>query len=295
MSICSMTGFAQKKGQHGRTAYTFTAKSVNHRFLDLHLRLPGRSELFEQQLRKLFKDKMHRGHVELTLTLEYAGASGVSVNQELVSGYVKAFRALSDELSLHGEPDLNAIFRLNGVFSASSEMPDEAELQEALLRAAGELIEELNANRRAEGDHTRAELEARMAQLERNTCEVEKLRGAVLEAHLERIRARMAELLEGRAEPERILQEAAMLAERSDVQEEIVRLLTHVRHFRGLLEEGEDVGKKLDFLLQEMNREANTMLSKTSGLTGDALCITELGLALKSDIEKSREQVQNVE
>ena len=295
MSICSMTGFAQKKGQHGRTAYTFTAKSVNHRFLDLHLRLPGRSELFEQQLRKLFKDKMHRGHVELTLTLEYAGASGVSVNQELVSGYVKAFRALSDELSLHGEPDLNAIFRLNGVFSASSEMPDEAELQEALLRAASELIEELNANRRAEGDHTRSELEARMAQLERNTREVEKLRGAVLEAHLERIRARMAELLEGRAEPERILQEAAMLAERSDVQEEIVRLLTHIRHFRGLLEEGEDMGKKLDFLLQEMNREANTMLSKTSGLTGDALCITELGLALKSDIEKSREQVQNVE
>ncbi len=295
MSICSMTGFAQKKGQHGRTAYTFTSKSVNHRFLDLHLRLPGRSELFEQQLRKLFKEKMHRGHVELTLTLEYAGALGVSVNQELVSGYVKAFRALSDELGLHGEPDLNAIFRLNGVFSASSEMPDEAELQEALLRAAGELIEELNANRRAEGNHTRAELEARMAQLERNTCEVEKLRGSVLEAHLERIRARMAELLEGRAEPERILQEAAMLAERSDVQEEIVRLLTHIRHFRGLLEEGEDIGKKLDFLLQEMNREANTMLSKTSGLTGDALCITELGLALKSDIEKSREQVQNVE
>jgi len=295
MSICSMTGFAQKKGQHGRTAYTFTAKSVNHRFLDLHLRLPGRSELFEQQLRKLFKEKMHRGHVELTLTLEYAGASGVSVNQELVSGYVKAFRALSDELGLHGEPDLNAIFRLNGVFSASSEMPDEAELREALLSAAGELIEALNANRRAEGDHTQAELEARMAQLERNTCEVEKLRGSVLTAHLERIRARMAELLEGRAEPERILQEAAMLAERSDVQEEIVRLLTHVRHFRGLLEEGEDVGKKLDFLLQEMNREANTMLSKTSGLTGDAVCITELGLALKSDIEKSREQVQNVE
>ncbi len=295
MSIRSMTGFAQKKGQHGKTAYTFSSKSVNHRFLDLHLRLPGRSELFEQRLRKLFKEKMHRGHVELTLTLEYAGASGVSVNQELVSGYVKAFRALSDELELHVEPDLNAIFRLNGVLSASSEMPEEPELQEALLAAASELIDDLNANRQAEGDHTRAELEARMAHLERNTSEVEKLRGSVLEAHLERIRTRMAELLEGRAEPERILQEAALLAERSDVQEEIVRLLTHIRHFRGLLEEGEDVGKKLDFLLQEMNREANTMLAKTSGLTGDAMRITELGLALKSDIEKSREQVQNVE
>jgi uncharacterized protein (TIGR00255 family) len=284
MAIRSMTGFAQLKGQHGKTGYTFTAKSVNHRFLDLHLRLPGRSELFEQRLRKLFKEKMHRGHVEVSLSLEYAGASGVSINQELVSGYVKAFRALSDELDLHGEPDLNAIFRLSGVFLASSEMPEEAELQDSLASAAAELIDLLNANRRLEGDHTRAELESRMDQLERNTAEVEK-----------RLRTRMAELLEGKAEPDRILQEAAMLAERSDVQEEIVRMMTHIRHFRSLLEEGEDVGKKLDFLLQEMNREANTMLSKTSGLAGDAMHITELGLALKSDIEKSREQVQNVE
>ena len=295
MSIRSMTGFAQIKGQQGKTAYTFTAKSVNHRFLDLHLRLPGRSDLFEQQLRKLFKEKMHRGHVELTLTLEYAGASGISVNRELVSGYVNVFRELSNELGLHGELDLNAIFRLNGVLSASSEMPEEADLQTALLSAADALIDLLNANRRLEGDHTRAELESRMDQLERNTAEIETMRGTVLQAHLDCIRARMAELLEGKADPDRILQEAAMLAERSDVQEEIVRLLTHIRHFRGLLKEGADVGKKLDFLLQEMSREANTMLSKTTGLAGDAMRITELGLALKSDIEKSREQVQNVE
>lgn len=295
MSIRSMTGFAQLKGQHGKTAYTFSTKSVNHRFLDLHLRLPGRSDLFEQKLRKLFKEKMHRGHVELTLTLEYAGASGISVNRDLISGYVKAFRELSSDLDLHGDVDLNAVFRLNGVLSASSEMPEEAELQATLLSAAAELIDLLNANRQIEGDHTRAELESRMDQLERNTAEVETLRGAVLQAHLERIRSRMAELLEGQADPDRILQEAAMLAERSDIQEEIVRLLTHIKHFRGLLAEGEDVGKKLDFLLQEMNREANTMLSKTTGLAGDAMRITELGLALKSDIEKSREQVQNVE
>jgi uncharacterized protein (TIGR00255 family) len=295
MAIRSMTGFAQIKGQHGKTAYTFTAKSVNHRFLDLHLRLPGRSELLEQQLRKLCKEKMHRGHVELTLSLEYVGATGISVNHELVSGYVKAFRELADEFDLHGEVDLNTLFRLNGVFSASSEMPDEVELQTELMTAAAGLIDLLNANRRLEGDHTRAELEVRMDRLECNNGEVEKLRGTVLEAHLERIRARMAELLEGKFDNDRIMQEAAMLAERSDVQEEIVRLLTHIKHFRGLLDEGEDVGKKLDFLLQEMNREANTMLSKTTGLAGDAMRITELGLALKSDIEKSREQVQNVE
>jgi uncharacterized protein (TIGR00255 family) len=157
------------------------------------------------------------------------------------------------------------------------------------------LIERLDANRRMEGEHTRAELESRMAQLERNTAEIEKLRGTVLEAQVERIRSRMNELLEGKADADRILQEAAMLAERSDVQEEIVRMKAHIQHFRGLLAEGDDVGKKLDFLLQEMNREANTMLSKTSGLAGDAMRITALGLELKSDIEKSREQVQNVE
>lgn len=295
MAIRSMTGFAQIKGEQGKTAYTFTAKSVNHRYLDLQLRLPGRSDLFEQQVRKLFKEKMHRGHVELTLALEYAGASGISVNQELVRGYAKAFRELSKELDLRADIDLNAIFRLNGVLSSSSEMPEEPELQSALLAAAAGLIDLLNANRQLEGDHTRAELESRMDQLEGNTAEVEKLRGTVLQAHLERIRARMTELLESQADPDRILQEAAMLAERSDVQEEIVRLQTHIQHFRGLLEAGDDVGKKLDFLLQEMNREANTMLSKTTGLAGDAMRITALGLALKSDIEKSREQVQNVE
>jgi len=295
MPIRSMTGFAQVKGQQGKTAYTFSAKSVNHRFLDLHLRLPGNSELFEQQLRKLCKERMHRGHVEITLTLEYAGANGFSVNQEMVVGYVNAFRDLSKELDLRAEVDLNAVFRMAGVLSASSQMQDDAQLQAHLLAAAAELIELLNANRQQEGDHTRAELESRMEQLERNTAEVEKLRGTVLAAHLERIRARMTELLEGKADPDRILQEAAMLAERSDVQEEIVRLLSHIAHFRGLLVEGEEVGKKMDFLLQEMSREANTMMSKTTGLAGDAMRITELGLALKSDIEKSREQVQNVE
>ncbi len=244
MTIRSMTGFAQLKGEHGKTAYTFTAKSVNHRFLDLHLRLPARSEVFEQQLRKLVKEKMHRGHVELSLSLEYAGASGISVNRELVAGYVNAFRDLSDELGLKGEPDLNGIFRLNGVLSASSEMPEEEALHGALLTAAGELIEALNANRRLEGDHTRAELEARMDQLERNTAEVEKLRGTVLAAHLERIRQRMNELLEGKAEPDRLLQEAAMLAERSDVQEEIVRMQTHIKHFRALLDEGDGCGQE---------------------------------------------------
>jgi uncharacterized protein (TIGR00255 family) len=112
---------------------------------------------------------------------------------------------------------------------------------------------------------------------------------------MEKIENRMQELLDTKVDPDRILQEAAMLAERSDIHEEIVRMKTHIEHFRGLLDSGAEVGKKLDFLMQEMNREANTMLSKTSGVAGEALRITELGLALKADIERAREQVQNIE
>jgi uncharacterized protein (TIGR00255 family) len=124
---------------------------------------------------------------------------------------------------------------------------------------------------------------------------VEKYRQTVLQTYVAKLKARMQELIGSQADPERIMQEAALLVDRSDIQEELVRLDTHVKHFLGLLDQGGEVGKKLDFLLQEMNREANTLLSKTSGLAGDALKITEMGLAIKTEIEKAREQVQNIE
>ena len=124
---------------------------------------------------------------------------------------------------------------------------------------------------------------------------MEKHRHAVLQSYTEKLRSRMQELIGAQVDSERILQEAALLVNRSDIQEELVRLDTHVNHFLGLLSESGEVGKKLDFLLQEMNREANTLLSKTSGLAGEALNITEMGLAIKSELEKAREQVQNLE
>jgi uncharacterized protein (TIGR00255 family) len=137
-------------------------------------------------------------------------------------------------------------------------------------------------------------LRERMSRLRSAVEEIGRLRGAVQKAHFEKLQSRMKEMLTAQVEPERLLQEAAMLAERSDIQEEIVRMNTHVDHLLGLLGGGE-VGKKIDFLLQEMNREANTLLSKTSGVVGEALRLTELGLAMKSEIEKAREQAQNIE
>jgi len=122
-----------------------------------------------------------------------------------------------------------------------------------------------------------------------------KYRSSVQKVYLERLQTRMTELIGAQADPARVLQEVALLADRSDIQEELVRLQNHVDHFLGVLEAGGEAGKQLDFLLQEMNREANTMLSKTSGLVGEAMKITEIGLVIKSEIEKTKEQVQNLE
>ncbi|MGE5206210.1 MAG: YicC/YloC family endoribonuclease [Chlamydiota bacterium] len=296
MPIHSMTGFAQAKGQvNGRLGFTLALKSVNHRFLDLHFRLPSDSGELEMQLRRLLKEKMARGHVEVTLTMEPVAGQGFAVNRQLVGGYVEAFRRLADEFKVSGEPDLNAALKLPGAIDASGATAGDSELQTAVLAKVGEILGRLNDMRAEEGRGMERELRERLTRLEAGAAEVEKLRGGMLQAHLERLRTRMQELVGAQAEPERILQEAALLAERSDIHEELVRLNTHIQHFRGLLDSGGEVGKKLDFLLQEMNREANTLLSKTTGVAGEALRITQLGLAIKAEIEKSREQVQNIE
>ncbi len=163
------------------------------------------------------------------------------------------------------------------------------------MAKVSEALERLNQMRDEEGKGIERELRQRMAHLVEAGKSVKQHRRAVLQNYIERLQSRIQELLGTTADKERVLQEAALLVDRSDIQEEIVRLETHVQHFLGLLDEGGEIGKKLDFLLQEMNREANTLLSKTSGLAGEALNITEAGLAMKAEIEKSREQVQNLE
>jgi len=295
MAIRSMTAFAQFKGQvRPDSSFTLALKSVNHRFLDLHLRMPPQSDGLEIKLRRLLKEKIARGHVELTLVLDGGEAGGLEMNRALVAGYVQAFRHAARELSIAGEPDLNAALRMPGALSVGEAQLD-ADGEARVLGGLSEAIVRLDDMRLEEGHGIERELCERMARLRDATAEVEKLRVAVSHVYLEKIQSRMKELIGGHADQDRILQEAALLAERSDIQEEIVRLNTHIRHFLGVLEAGGEAGKKLDFLLQEMNREANTLLSKTSGVSGEGLRITELGLSMKAEIEKSREQVQNVE
>jgi uncharacterized protein (TIGR00255 family) len=296
-----MTAFAQIKGQvptsttGQRTEFTVSLKSVNHRFLDVHMRMPAESDALEMKVRKLLKEHIARGHVEYTLS--FGGGSGgseaVSLNRALVAGYVEAFRTAAKELGVKSDPDLNAALRLPGALGSMSVAWND-ETEAAVLDSSRNAITKLNDMREHEGRSIETELRDRMGRLRSAVEEIGRLRGAVQKAHFEKIQSRMNEMLNSKIEPERLLQEAALLSERSDIQEEIVRMTTHIEHLLGLVGGGE-VGKKIDFLLQEMNREANTLLSKTSGVVGEALRLTELGLAMKSEIEKAREQAQNIE
>jgi uncharacterized protein (TIGR00255 family) len=295
MAIRSMTGFAQVKGQiNGQLSFTLSLKSVNHRFLDLHFRMPSDSDDLEMQLRRRLKERLARGHVELTLNLERGTNENFALNRELVGGYIQAFRVAAAEFGLAADPDLNVVLRIPGALE-SGVLPADGELAPAVLSKMAEVLTRLNEMREEEGRGTERELRQRMASVQRAREEVEKHRQASLRTYADRLKTRLQELIGSQMDPERILQEAALLVDRSDIQEELVRLNAHVTHFLGLLDEGGEVGKKLDFLLQEMNREANTLLSKTSGLAGEALKITEAGLSMKADIEKAREQVQNLE
>ena len=302
--VRSMTGFARTTGTAANgTAFTLSLKSVNHRFLDVQFHLPSGMDALEMQWRALFKQHIARGHVDVRLTLHAAnGADGDETpqhNAAAVRAYIQAFGKEAAEHGLPGTPDLNVALRLPAAWNtntdASTNEAERAAMESAVAQAMPALLDALNTMRAQEGAALAAILEATMQSLDALVAEVSTLRDEILQAHRQRLEQRMAELLAGPLDHDRIVQEAALLADRSDVVEEMERLRTHVQHFLDLLHQGTDAGKKLDFLLQEMNREANTLLSKTSGVAGKSLRMTELGLAMKTEIERAREQVQNIE
>jgi uncharacterized protein (TIGR00255 family) len=305
-----MTGFASaQSATEDGLAFTLTLKSVNHRFLDLSLRLPGDCDALEVALRRLIKERVRRGHVDVTLHLErrvHEQAATIQLNRELLAAHMHVFHEAAKLHHFNVEPDLNEMLRMPGVLSpeAGAVAPDAtraAALEAAVMALAPSLIEQLNHVRAAEGATLAAELRAEMLRLRALAEEAAELRAGAREAHYERLRTRIGELLKadeanGEVSDSRLLAEAALLVERSDIEEELVRLRAHIESFVEMLDTGGELGKRLDFLLQELNREANTMLSKTTGGDpGIGLRLTTLGLEMKAEIERAREQVQNLE
>ena len=301
MAISSMTGFARVQvrvstGGEDQISYALTLKSVNHRFLDLQFRLPPGLDALEMELRRLLKEKLVRGHVDLTLAVERSAQARAGYNRELIAGYLAAFETARREHGLEGEPDLNMALRLPGALQGEERREEDlTAIAASVLEQVTPLVEQLQAMRAREGEALEAILNGTLDRLAAATASVAELRPEIEERYRERLTQRLLAAVGSEFSQQRVLEEVALLVERSDTSEELARMATHIEHFRELLAAGGEAGKKLDFLLQEMNREANTLLSKTGGVSGKGMRITELGLAMKAEIEKTREQVQNVE
>jgi len=300
--IYSMTGFAQARVERDGSSVRINVRSVNHRFLDLHLRMPDGFEVFEPRIRAAIRNRLRRGHVDVNIYYEPVGPGAIEVNQELVDSYMKAVERLRKQFHVKTEPDLVGLFRLPGVVAApgaADELQSEEkqeQLAEQLEVCLEQALKKLEVMRRSEGQALTDEMQGILELIAARIAEIEALSERVRPAIARRLAERLEELLKGvQIDPIRLAQEAALLAERSDVSEELARLRSHVEQFRKLLVGTGEAGKKLDFLLQEMQREANTLLSKTPGVESEGLAITGLALEVKSDIEKLREQAQNVE
>jgi uncharacterized protein (TIGR00255 family) len=292
-----MTGFASVRKAGGPDELSIGLKSVNHRGLDLHFHLPPELEAIETGLRAILKGAIARGHVQIQVTLTRAAGSAAGLNGKLLSDYVAAFREAQKLLALpNQEPDINAALRMPGMLQMGGDAEASDEVAAAALAGVQEALAVFNRCRETEGAATAKEMHERTAALLGLVARMEEIRAGAAPAFLKRLRERMDELLNGaNVDPQRLAQEAALAADRSDIAEELIRLKTHAGQLDGLLAGEGEVGKRLDFLLQEMNREANTILSKTGGLGDLGLTITELALAAKSEIDKIRELALNLE
>jgi len=292
----SMTGFGRGSAAGENFNVSVDLKTVNNRFLDIHLRAGGELSSLEAAIRRRIGEQLSRGRVDATINIDRVGEVAYEMNRPLITGFIEAMRAVQQEFSLTGEPDVNVLARLPGALQPVREGNLTEAMKEGVERAIDEALVELNRMRGSEGATLAAEMHARLDEIERQIPIVEAVAGDLIEAYRTRLQRRISELLarDGldivELDQGRLAQEVAYLADRSDISEELARLRSHVKQFREIIDSAGDTGKRLDFLLQEFNREANTVLSKSTDLT-----IKEAALAIKAEAEKLREQVQNVE
>lgn len=295
--IRSMTGFARvhRATEHGEISISL--KSVNHKGLDLHFHLGADLDAFEGALRAVLKKSLLRGHIDIRCSVTQPGeAAEGGINMPLLNACLAAFRKAAHEAGLDTQPDLNQILRLPGMFGDTVEHQLEPRIEKLLLEALEEAAEVLNQFRSREGAELAAFIREHSAAIETGAGEIAEIRSRAMPVFQARLTEKLKELLgNSTLDPSRIAQEAALLADRSDIGEEISRLQIHSRQLTEILDAGGEVGKKLDFLLQEMNRETNTILSKTTGIGELGMRITDVALAAKGAIEKIREQALNLE
>jgi uncharacterized protein (TIGR00255 family) len=289
-----MTGFGRGAVQQEDFSVSVEIKTVNNRFLDVNLRLSGELQPLENNIKRLIGDRLSRGRVEVNLQYDRNDEITYELNRPMIAGFLSAMKQMQNEFSLSGEPDMNVIARLpNVVVPKKDDLKPEfvAGIESALTAA----LDDLEKMRESEGAMLKKELEMLMNAIESRLPAIESESANVAEEFRLRLTKRIGEMLaksdsQIELDQGRLAQEIAYLSDRSDISEEIARLKTHIDHFRTIFGEEKEVGKRLDFLTQELNREANTITSKTNNMT-----VKENALQIKSDIEKIREQVQNIE
>jgi uncharacterized protein (TIGR00255 family) len=290
--IKSMTGFGQGSAAGNDFKVRAEIRSVNSRFLDIQIRAPQNMARLEIALRKQIQASIKRGRVELMLSVEQLKPVRFQINRPLVSGYLEALDQLKRDFNLEGEPSLDLIAKLPDalIISEDSDNLDES-LLAAINAAVSEALTSLDHMRSAEGLQLAIELASRLDRIAERIPQIEAQAARLPAIYREKLTKRIQEIISsGQLDQTRLAQEVVILADRSDISEEIARLRSHISQMRDLIGSGGEVGKRLDFILQEMNREANTILSKS----GD-LAVSDAAIVIKTEVEKLREQVQNVE
>ncbi len=291
-----MTGFGRGQAAGDGFSVSVDLKTVNNRFLDVHLRAGPELAGLEHMIRRRVGEHLSRGRVDVTVSLDRSNEVSYEVNRPLIAGFIEAMRTVQQEFNLPGEPDVNLLARLPGALQPVKNGGLTDDVKECVERALVAALDELNGMRQREGATLAAEMHGRLDAIERQVPIIEAVAGELVEAYRARLQKRISELLarDGleivELDQGRLAQEVAYLADRSDISEEIARLRSHVAQFRESIDGDGETGKRLDFLLQEFNREANTVLSKSTDMA-----IKEAALAIKTEVEKLREQVQNVE
>jgi len=290
----SMTGYGKGMVAGDDFSVSVDLKTVNNRFLDIHLRVGSELASLEPSIKKRITSRLTRGRVDVTVSVERVAQVAYELNRPLIAGYITALKQLQQDFNISGELDINVLARIPGALQPARNGIDDRVIA-GLEQALDQALDELEKMREQEGEALKNELRDRVHKIEALVPVIEASAAGLADAYRLRLQKRIGELLNRggqivEVDPVRLAQEVAYLADRSDVSEEMVRLRSHLSQFQEALDAPGEAGKMLDFLLQELNREANTTLSKSTDLV-----IKEAGLAIKAEVEKLREQVQNVE
>ncbi|SFG36275.1 TIGR00255 family protein [Desulfotomaculum arcticum] len=291
--IKSMTGFGRGEINNEKVKINVEMKSVNHRYCEIVLRMPRLLNVLEDRIKRVIQKRIARGRVEVYIKIELCGENRalVRADGELAASYLKALTELNSKFNLPGEIKISKLLQLPGVFNLEEPEEDVELWWPTLESTLHHALDGLMQMRIKEGKQLSEDVVVRAKRISEMVAQIERRSPVVVEEYRERLKQRLKDILEqGNLDPSRLEGEVVIFAERSSITEEIVRLGSHLTQLAGCLNSDESVGRKMDFLLQEMNREINTIASKASDLT-----INSLVVEVKSELEKIREQIQNME